>query len=137
MGSTSRDIEVHIDFETFSERPLRGKKSVGSCRYAEDPSTHPWCLGWAINQHVPNVWVLGERKPYQLFEAVADGARVYAWNAEFEIPVWEEQCVRKMGWPAIPFDQWRDPCTAALALSLPADLAKCCIAPSAEALPTF
>ena len=41
---------------------------------------------------------------------------------EFEIPVWDEVCVARMGWPRIPFQSWRDTAALALVHALPAKL---------------
>lgn len=127
---------AHLDFETYSELDLR---KVGSCRYAEHPSTEVLCAAWAIGGEVPAVWVpqrgrldlagegllpsgtIGD-PPEALFEHVARGGLVYAWNVEFEIPIWERVCVERMGWPSVPQDQWRDTGAVALKYALPANL---------------
>lgn len=113
---------VHLDFETFSEVTPRG---VGSCRYAEHPSTEVLCLAYAIGDEDPRLWKPGDRPPRELFDHVARGARVYAWNAEFEIPVWRTVCVDRMFWPDVPLNQWRDTAAVALSLSFPANLEDC------------
>ena len=115
---------AHLDFETFSVLPLRGTKAVGTCRYAEDPSTEILCAAWAIGNENPIVWKPGDDPPYRLFEHVADGGLVHAWNVEFEIPVWAQKTVR-LGWPEIPFAQWRDTAAVALTLALPPALDAC------------
>lgn len=117
---------LHIDFETYSERKLgRHKQAVGTCRYAEDPSTELLCMGWAINHEEPEVWVPGDDAPKRAFEAIQDGALVAAWNVEMEIPHWDIHAVGKLGWPEIPFNQWRDTAALALSLALPASLDEC------------
>jgi len=113
---------VHLDFETYSEANV---KKVGSSRHAEHPSTEILCAAWAIGGEDPRVWVPGDRPPGRLFRQVARGALVHAWNVEMEIPVWSDVCAARMGWPPIPFEQWRDTSAVALTLALPAALDNC------------
>ena len=127
---------AHVDFETYSKVDLR---ATGSSRYAEDPTTEVNCAGWAIGDDDPRVWVpqtplvaieqaglsrpcFHSTPPHELFMHLEEGGLVYAWNAEFEIPMWEEVCVKRMGWPEIPRSQWRDTAANALSLALPAGL---------------
>lgn len=117
---------AHLDFETFSKLPLKGTKSVGTCRYAEDPSTELLCFAYAIgDEEAPTVWEPHHDDPERLFDHVAAGGLVYAWNVEMEIPAWYELCVKRRGWPMIPFAQWRDTAAVALSLALPAALGNC------------
>lgn len=125
-----------IDFEAFSQVNL---KKSGTCRYAEDPSTEVLCMGWNLDHGEPRVWVPGaalfqvreagladpnfhSTAPEELFRAIERGAKVFAWNVEMEIPMWEEVMVKRHGWPSIPRDQWRDTAVMALTLALPANL---------------
>lgn len=114
--------DIHLDFETFSEAVIKGPKSVGSCKYAEHPSTEILCLGYAFGDEDPIVWTPKDDPPEDLFDAIASGSLVHAWNAEFEIPVWGTVCVERMGWPRIPFPSWRDTAALALAHALPGKL---------------
>ena len=122
---------AHVDMESFSELNV---KNVGGCRYAEHPSTEVLCMGWVIGpDEEPELW-MSEKDPYfsvtnahqdppePLFDHVAAGGLVWAWNAEFEIPMWREVCVKRMGWPPIPLEQWRDSAALALSFALPANL---------------
>lgn len=106
---------AHVDFETFSELPIKGPLSVGSYKYARHASTEALCLGWAIGDEEPSLWLPGEPQPERLARFVRDGGLVWAWNAEFEIPVWQYVMVDRLGWEPVPMDQWR--CSQALALS--------------------
>jgi len=113
--------EIHLDFETFSEMKFgRSKLAVGSRRYAAHHSTLVLCLGWAIDDERPRIWIPSDPPPPRLFDAIATkGATVHAWNAGFEMAVWEEVCVPRMGWPEIPFEAWRDTAAVAMAHALP------------------
>jgi DNA polymerase len=114
---------AHIDFECYSE--AGAPKEVGTCKYAEHPSTEVLCLAWAINDERPRVWTPGCDPPTRLFDHVASGGHVFAWNVEFEIPVWRELCYDQMCWPDVPLEQWRDTAATSLSLALPAALDKC------------
>jgi hypothetical protein len=111
---------VSLDFETFSAGP--SVKDVGPAKYAEHPTTEVLCLAWALGDAEPSLWVPGERFPRELFQLIDAGAHLFAWNAEFELAVWAEQCHRRMGWPAVPFESWRDTAAVALTFGLPASL---------------
>ena len=113
---------AHVDFESFSEVKL---KATGSCRYAEHPSTEILCMAYAIDDESPSVWTPGVPAPRRLFDHIAVGGLVHAWNAEFEIPIWSEVCADRMCWPSVPADQWRDTAAVALSLALPAALDDC------------
>lgn len=116
----TRVRDVHVDFETFSEAKIgRSPKAVGSHRYAEDPSTEVLCLAYAFDDDDPKLWTPAMPEPEDLFDAIEDGALVHAWNAEFEISVWREVCVRRMGWVRVPFRSWRDTAADAMAHALP------------------
>ncbi len=113
-------MRVHLDFETFSEMKL---PSVGSYKYARHASTEPLCLGWAIEDEDPSLWEQPDFvQPPRLRDHVRAGGLVWAWNVEFEMPIWQYVMVERFGWEPIPFEQWR--CSQALALSfaLPAKL---------------
>ena len=108
---------AHVDFETFC---AAGKpKDLGSVRYAEDPSTEAICLGWAIGDEEPELWVPGDPPPERLFRHVRRGGTVHAWNAGFEEAIWNIVCTRLYGWPELPLDQLRDTAAEAAALGFP------------------
>jgi DNA polymerase len=120
----SADI-AFLDFETYSELELKGPKGVGSCRYAEHPSTEILCAAYAIGDEPVQLWVPGNRPPQRLFDHVAACGQVHAWNVEMEIPVWHEIAVPELGWPIIPFVQWRDTQAVAAMYALPLKLGEC------------
>jgi len=76
-----------------------------------------------INQYREDIQVLQETAPpTRLFELIADGHPVEAHNVFFEHCIWDNICVKRMGWPAVNDSQWR--CSAAKASmhALPRDL---------------
>jgi len=110
---------VHLDFEAFSEVSI---KKVGTCRYAEHPSTEVLCAAYALDDGEPRVWTPGDDPPRELFDAIEDGYLVHAWNVEMEIPMWREVLRRRFGWPRVPLEKWRDTAAASLVHALPAAL---------------
>ena len=95
---------LHIDFETRSRVNLI---KHGLARYATDESTDIICLAYGYEKdgvvvHRPqgvSKWVL---------DYVASGGNIGAWNASFEIWVWNHVGVRRYGWPELKVSQCRD-----------------------------
>jgi len=109
---------IHLDFETFSNCPI---KSAGTSRYAEDDSTEILCASWTIDKGDPDIWIQGDPAPHRLFNAMTKQKMISIFTA-FEIRIWLEVGVKRMGWPVIPDEWWFDTQADALALGLPADL---------------
>jgi DNA polymerase len=63
--------------------------------------------------------------PDDLFSAIARGDLIYAWNTNFEWAIWKEVCVKKLGWPELPFLQLRDTQAISLNFALPMSLGNC------------
>lgn len=118
-------IKIDIDFETYSELDL---KKYGIYRYARHSTTEVLCMSYSINNAKPEIYIAGDDPPTQLFEAITDKSLFYAFNAEFEIEIYNEICVKKLEWPSIPFLCWRDIQAIVANLSLPLDLESCGIA---------
>lgn len=121
-----------IDFETRSVADI---KTVGSYLYSIHPTTEIMCLTY----HLPHwegqrvgFWHCGHpdlgiseapiEALYPLFEYIASGGPIEAHGARFEENIWENVGVKKLGWPKIKIDQWRDSMAKCAALSLPRDL---------------
>jgi DNA polymerase len=111
-------MKIHIDFETRSVCDI---KKVGSYRYSEDPTTDILCLGYAFDEELPHIWLPATRTPPQdLLRMISNpNNTVHAWNAEFEMHIWSNICVKRLGWPEIQLYQWRDTMAKAAAMSLP------------------
>jgi len=136
-----------LDFETYSEagyfwnearqrwegppRASQGKKGlfvIGAARYAEHPSTELLSLAYDLKDGKgPRLWrrgaVMDDLDPYDLFDHIAAGGLLEAWNVGFERLIWEHVCVKKMGWPAVPRSQWRCAMAKSRAHALPGALA--------------
>jgi DNA polymerase len=120
-------LHITIDFETYSEADL---KKTGAYKYSEHPSTEVLCLAYAFNDEEPILWWPGPgaTQPAGLLQAIREGAVVDAHNVGFERAIWENVCVKRMGWPEIEAHQYD--CTMARAASraLPLGLEPCAAA---------
>ena len=121
MTPSSTKNTVLLDFETASEADI---KAVGSYNYAQHDSTIVLCLAYYIFGEI-HTWEIGDPPPTVLFDAVDNGFTMCAHNATFERLIWENICVKRMGWPPVEFENWS--CTAARAasVSLPRKLSNC------------
>lgn len=108
-------MSLHLDFETYSEV---GLKKVGAYAYATHPSTEILCMS-VRNDEASALWVPGQKAP---------GAKTFqdrllwAWNALFEILIWQHVAVPRYGFPEVPLTQWRDTMALAAYFGLPLDL---------------
>jgi DNA polymerase len=107
---------VHWDFETRSVALL---KQAGAWRYAADPSTEVLCVGYAIDDGEPQLWVPGDPVPSKEFET-AD--QIVAHNYAFERAIATRILEPKYGWPCVPLEKQRCSMSMALACALPGEL---------------
>jgi DNA polymerase len=110
---------IGIDFETRSEIDL---KKAGLHNYATDPSTGVHCLSYGPDPEHIKTWVEGEPFPEDLKVHIAQGGIITAWNAAFELAIWNLCCVKKYGWPPLPIRQVRCSMVRAYAMALPGAL---------------
>src|SRR6185437_10560332 len=104
------------DFETYSELDLR---KVGLHNYATHPSTGAHCLSYGPDPEHIKTWVEGEPFPKDLFQHIESGGILTAWNAAFELAIWNLCCVRKYGWLPLPVNRVRCSMVRAYAMALP------------------
>lgn len=115
-------LETTIDFETRSRCNL---KKAGASKYAKHPSTQATLLAysiagtlyqWRLNLTVDGPELHGPERmpgrdtmgcPPRLAEHIAKGGLLYAFNAPFEVLIWQHVCHERWGWPAVPLEQWR------------------------------
>ena len=131
----------NLDFETYCEAgyfldPATGRwkgitktspglPAVGAPAYAEHPSTRVLSLAWDLADGLgPRLWVPGMPAPQELFDYLAGGGLLEAWNSAFEYHIWREVCHLRMGWPPLPYTQLRCAMSKARAHSLPGKLGK-------------
>lgn len=131
-----------IDFETYSDAgylwdPIknkwtsppgaagtkRGLSIVGAAKYSEHPSTRVLTFAYDLKDHLgPRVWVPGMPNPEDLFEYLANGGVIEAWNVAFERLIWRNVCRRLYRWPDLPIKQLRCAMGKARAHGLPGKL---------------
>jgi len=110
---------ANIDFETYSECDIKS----GAWKYAAHSSTEILCLAYCIDTEDIKLWTLGSKTPpIDLFEHLERGGLLSAFNAFFEIAIWNKVCVKKLKWPEIQLSQWRCSQAQALAYALPRSL---------------
>jgi len=110
---------VHIDFETYSECPL---KTHGAYVYSKDPSTELLCMAYAHDDEDPVLWLPGESLPD--FVLTSQEYELVAWNSMFEYLIWHHTC----GWPVAPIPTWTDAMAMAAKMALPLGLGACAAA---------
>lgn len=127
-----------MDFESYSEAGLRlvgnrwktlpdaskrGIAAVGAAAYCEHPSTEVLSLAYNLKDGKgERLWTPGMPPPQDLFDHLAKGGLIEAWNSSFEFHLWNQVCHKRMGWPALPFTQLRDATAKSRAHSLPGEL---------------
>lgn len=131
-----------LDFETYSEAgyvidPEDGKLSalpgasggkkglriVGLGVYARHPSTEILSLKYDLKDgHGARHWRPGLPPPFDLFNYLATGGPIEAWNVSFERNIWAYVCVARLGWPKVDKSQWRCAMAKSRANALPGSL---------------
>jgi len=111
-------VNISLDFETYSECDIF---KAGAYAYANHPTTLALCLAWAVDDEKPRLWTPDMPAPQDLFDLIAKGAKLWAWNSFFEMSIWN----LVLNWPDVPFDQWRDTAALAAAQAYPRALGKC------------
>ena len=109
------------DFETRSaiDLPKRGVHV-----YADDASTDVWCFAYTFDDDPVEIWIKGEPLPKRVEVHIKSGGIFKAWNASFELAIWNSIMVPRYGWPILKVDQCRCSMMAAGAMSLPLSLDK-------------
>lgn len=142
VGTGHAEALPDLDFETFSEAGLEynptsqkwvpisksernGLSAVGAFVYSEHPSTEVLSLAYNLKDgRGPRLWLPGMPPPLDLFNHILQGGLLEAANSGFEYAIWENVCVKRMGWPRLPLEQLRDVLAKARAHSLPGSLEK-------------
>jgi len=108
-------MKIHVDFETFSSADL---PAIGAYRYAADPSTGIWLMGYAIDNNEPQLWYPDDPVPTEFFD---QQATFYAHNVMFERAIWTLIATYKYGFPKFDINRWH--CTKSMAAyhALPTD----------------
>jgi Toprim domain/CHC2 zinc finger len=111
---------LFFDIETRSTVNL---ETAGAWRYASDPTTDVLCVGYAVDDSDPQIWIPGEPVPEAFIAAAADPSwRVVAHNFQFERAITTRILQPRYGSPEIPLGQQICTMTLALASALPGAL---------------
>ena len=112
-------MNLGLDFETFSKIDL---KKAGLHNYATHPSTGIHCFSYGPDPTHIKTWVEGEPFPQDLADHIDQGGIITAWNAAFELAIWNLCAVKKYGWKPLPISQVRCSMVRAYAMALPGAL---------------
>jgi DNA polymerase len=139
-GFSFSTILADIDFETYSEAGFvwlperntwmtlpgarhKGLVAVGAACYSQHPSCEVLSLAYNLKDGFGSrLWKPGEPLPLDLFDHVANGNLVEAWNVSFERYIWENVCVPKYRFPRIDPKQLRCAMAKSRAFGLPGKL---------------
>ncbi|MEM0949569.1 MAG: hypothetical protein AAGK37_19375 [Pseudomonadota bacterium] len=110
---------LSIDFETASQVDLR---RTGAFKYSLDPSTRVLCLAYAFDDEAPSIWRYPDPIPALLADHVARRRTVQAWNAGFEIVIWNNVLKRQFAAPDLDHRQVKDTMARAAYWGLPLSL---------------
>ena len=139
MGMST--ILPSIDFETYSEAGflwnealneyepppnarIKGLPSIGAAAYAMHPSTEILSMAYDLRDgQGPQLWKPGDLIfPPRLYDHIAKGGLLQAWNAAFERWIWMYVGIYKYRFPDILPHQWRCAKAKAAAYGIPASL---------------
>jgi DNA polymerase len=117
---------VSLDFELAGVLDLT---DVGADVWTKHPDTVPILAGFAIDYDPPecvefdHISFMTSNMPEQrLMGAINAGAEIHAWNAPFEWAVWNNICVPRFAWPALPIERFHCTMAAAACAGLPMSL---------------
>lgn len=145
VGAGHSTVLPDMDFESYSEAgylwdeaskkwksitggPKSGLAAVGAAVYCEHPSTEVLSLAYNLKDGSgEKLWVPGMPPPQDLFDHLARGGLIEAWNCAFEYHLWQSVCHARMGWPSLNYLQMRDAMAKARAFSLPGALGKAAV----------
>ena len=111
---------LHRDIETRSTLDLTG---VGAWRYASEPTTGVWCVGYTVDDAPARIWIPEQPIPEEFHVAAHDsGWLIVAHNDAFERAVEELILTPRYGWPIVPIQQHVCTMAMVLASALPGSL---------------
>lgn len=111
--------ECHLDVETRSAADLR---KVGAPAYAEHETTEVVCACYAFDDGPIKTWRMGEPCPADIRAHAESGGVFWAWNAAFEMTIWDNVLAPRNGWPPLGVRQWKCAMVLAYAAALPGAL---------------
>lgn len=101
----------------------KGLPAVGAAVYAEHETADAIVFGYNLKDGRGKCqWVPGMPNPQDLFDYLAAGGLIEAWNVSFEWWIWNKVMVRRYGWPPLPLSQCRCAMAKARAFCYPGKL---------------
>ena len=122
---------ISLDFELCSTLDL---SDVGAYEWTKSGNTIPILCGFALDHEEPECITFDKLKlapdpvERKLLDAVRSGAEIHAWNANFEFNVWNNICVPRFKWPALPIERFHCTMCAAACAGLPMSLDQAALA---------
>lgn len=110
---------MHLDWETRSTVDLR---TAGLHNYARSADTDIWCAAYSFGDEEPALWLPGQPCPPRIVKHVVNGGQIHAWNAPFEMEMWQEIAGPRYGWPQPRAEQFFCSMAACYAMGLPGAL---------------
>jgi len=116
-------LKLRIDFETYSEVDIN---LVGAFKYIDHSSTRPLCMSYKINDEQTKLWTDKLDIPEDL-QVAADlcssgQGKAYAFNATFDLTVWNKLMADAYDLPVIPLENWVDVQALCARFKLPQNL---------------
>jgi DNA polymerase len=94
---------LHRDYETRSTAVL---KTVGTRKYAADPTTDVLCCAFAVDDQPVVLWVPGDPIPWASIEAAKNrNWFAVAHGNHFESAIERHIMAPRFGWPEIPLER--------------------------------
>lgn len=141
VGMGESVIYPDLDLETYSEAGFswnnvaqkwvkppglskKGLPGIGTPAYAEHPTCDVLCLAYDLKEgEGRRLWIpSAPMLPDDLLDHIRSGGIIEAWNAPFEVWVWNFVLVRKYHFPPLQLTQVRDAAAKARAYGLPSSL---------------
>ncbi len=116
------DLNKHVMLDDCSKY---GLEAVGTAVYLEHPDAEILSYAYDLKDgRGPRLWCPEMPRPQELFDYIAAGGLIEAWNTGFEFLAWNIICTRLYGWPPLPLEQIRCAMAKARAFGLPGALGK-------------
>src|SRR5262245_9515854 len=118
VAATSwRDELPHVLHRDYETRSLTILKTVGTYKYATNPSTEVLCCAYALDDEPVQLWTPGNPVPAEFIKAATDPTWIVcAHGAHFEDAIEHHILHPRFGWPVFPIEKQR--CTQAMALAV-------------------
>ena len=91
---------------TMRRAAPRCLKTVGTHRYAADPTTEILCVAYAVDDEPVQLWLPGDPVPPEFIEAAHNPRWVLAAHGDhFETAIEQHVLAPRYGWPLVPLER--------------------------------